>query len=155
MKYILLFFSHGSVLGIGFILGIYLLPILTAPKSVDIQEIEKLASKVIYQTEFKKGQRGNDFLHWGQGIIKITSSEIIFKGKIAPGPDYKIYLTKEYVEHENEFLPIKNEALFISDLKTFQNFIIPINHKINFNDYSTILIWCEAFKEFITSAKYR
>ena len=155
MKYIILFFSHSSVLAIGFVLGIYLLPILTAPKSADIKEIEKLSSDVIYKTEFKKGQRGNDFLHWGEGKVMITSSEIVFEGKIAPGPDYKIYLTKKYVEHEDEFLPIKNEAVFVSDLKNFENFIIPINSNINFSEYNTILIWCEAFKEFITSAKYQ
>ena len=57
MKYIVLFFSHSIILAIGFVLGIYLLPILTAPKS-DIKEIEKLSSDVIYKTEFKKGQRG-------------------------------------------------------------------------------------------------
>jgi len=155
MKFILLFFSHGAFLAIGFALGIYLLPILTAPKSADIEQIEKLSSKLIYQTEFKKGQRGNDFLHWGEGKVMITNTEIIFKGKIAPGPDYKIYLTKKYVEHEDEFLPIKSEALFVSDLKNFENFIIPINSNVNFNNYNTILIWCEAFKEFITSAKYQ
>ena len=155
MKFILLFFSHGAFLAIGFALGIYLLPILTAPKSADIEQIEKLRSKLIYQTEFKKGQSGNDFLHWGEGKVMITNTEIVFKGKIAPGPDYKIYLTKKYVEHEDEFLPIKSEALFVSDLKNFENFIIPINSNVNFNNYNTILIWCEAFKEFITSAKYQ
>ena len=40
-------------------------------------------------------------------------------------------------------------------LKNFENFIIPINSNINFSEYNTILIWCEAFKEFITSAKYQ
>ena len=69
MKYIVLFFSHSIILAIGFVLGIYLLPILTAPKSADIKEIEKLSSDVIYKTEFKKGQRGNDFLHWGEGRV--------------------------------------------------------------------------------------
>jgi hypothetical protein len=155
MKYLIFFFSHSAILAIGFALGIYLLPIITAPKPAAISEIEKLSSNVIYQTEFKKGQRGNDFLHWGEGKVMITNSEIIFKGKIAPGPDYKIYLTKKYVEHEDEFLPIKSKAVFISDLKNFENFIIPINSNINFSEYNTIIIWCEAFKEFITSAKYQ
>ena len=81
--------------------------------------------------------------------MMITNSEIVFEGKIAPGPDYKIYLTKKYIEHEDEFLPIKNEAVFVSDLKNFENFIIPINSNINFSEYNTIVIWCEAFKEFI------
>jgi len=36
---------------------------------------------------------------------------IVHEGKLAPGPDYKLYLTKEFVEHEDEFLPIKDASL--------------------------------------------
>ena len=154
MKFIFLLFSHGAVLGIGFALGVYFLPILTAPKSANLSQIEQVVSNPVYKAEFKKGQRGNDFFHWGEGQLVITNNEIVLKGKVAPGPDYKIYLTKKFVEHEDEFLPIKQNALYVADLKVFENFIVPLNKKINFEDYNTILIWCEAFKEFITSAKY-
>jgi hypothetical protein len=44
--------------------------------------------------------------------------------------------------------------LYVADLKVFDNFIVPLDKKVNFEDYNTILIWCEAFKEFIASAKY-
>lgn len=155
MKFIFLLFSHGAVLGIGFALGIYFLPILTAPKSANLSQIEQVVSNPVYKAEFKKGQRGNDFFHWGEGQLVITNNEIALKGKVAPGPDYKIYLTKKFVEHEDEFLPIKQNALYVADLKVFENFIVPLDKKINFEDYNTIIIWCEAFKEFITSAKYK
>ena len=154
MRILLLIFSHGAVLGIGFALGVYFLPILTAPKSANLSQIEQVVSNPVYKAEFKKGQRGNDFFHWGEGQLVITNNEIALKGKVAPGPDYKIYLTKKFVEHEDEFLPIKQNALYVADLKVFENFIVPLDKKINFEDYNTILIWCEAFKEFITSAKY-
>ncbi|WP_440694552.1 DM13 domain-containing protein [Candidatus Pelagibacter sp. HIMB109] len=155
MKFIFLLFSHGAVLGIGFALGVYFLPILTAPKSANLSQIEQVVSNPVYKAEFKKGQRGNDFFHWGEGQLVITNNEIALKGKVAPGPDYKIYLTKKFVEHEDEFLPIKQNALYVADLKVFENFIVPLDKKINFEDYNTIIIWCEAFKEFITSAKYK
>ena len=154
MRILLLIFSHGAVLGIGFALGVYFLPILTAPKSANLSQIEQVVANPVYKAEFKKGQRGNDFFHWGEGQLVITNNEIVLKGKVAPGPDYKIYLTKKFVEHEDEFLPIKQNALYVADLKVFENFIVPLDKKINFEDYNTILIWCEAFKEFITSAKY-
>ena len=154
MRILFLIFSHGEVLGIGFALGVYFLPILTAPKSADLSQIEQVVANPVYKAEFKKGQRGNDFFHWGEGQLVITNNEIALKGKVAPGPDYKIYLTKKFVEHEDEFLPIKQNALYVADLKVFENFIVPLDKKINFEDYNTILIWCEAFKEFITSAKY-
>lgn len=155
MKFIFLLFSHGAVLGIGFALGVYFLPILTAPKSANFSQIEQVVANPVYKAEFKKGQRGNDFFHWGEGQLVITNNEIALKGKVAPGPDYKIYLTKKFVEHEDEFLPIKQNALYVADLKVFENFIVPLDKKINFEDYNTIIIWCEAFKEFITSAKYK
>lgn len=155
MRTLFLIFSHGAVLGIGFALGVYFLPILTAPKSANLSQIEQVVANPVYKAEFKKGQRGNDFFHWGEGQLVITNNEIALKGKVAPGPDYKIYLTKKFVEHEDEFLPIKQNALYVADLKVFENFIVPLDKKINFEDYNTILIWCEAFKEFITSAKYK
>ena len=155
MRVLFLIFSHGAVLGIGFALGVYFLPILTAPKSANLSQIEQVVANPVYKAEFKKGQRGNDFFHWGEGQLVITNNEIALKGKVAPGPDYKIYLTKKFVEHEDEFLPIKQNALYVADLKVFENFIVPLDKKINFEDYNTILIWCEAFKEFITSAKYK
>ena len=155
MRILFLIFSHGAVLGIGFALGVYFLPILTAPKSANLSQIEQVVANPVYKAEFKKGQRGNDFFHWGEGQLVITNNEIALKGKVAPGPDYKIYLTKKFVEHEDEFLPIKQNALYVADLKVFENFIVPLDKKINFEDYNTILIWCEAFKEFITSAKYK
>ena len=155
MKFIFLLFSHGAVLGIGFALGVYFLPILTAPKSANLSQIEQVVANPVYKAEFKKGQRGNDFFHWGEGQLVITNNEIALKGKVAPGPDYKIYLTKKFVEHEDEFLPIKQNALYVADLKVFENFIVPLDKKINFEDYNTIIIWCESFKEFITSAKYK
>jgi len=155
MRILFLIFSHGAVLAIGFALGVYFLPILTAPKSADLSQIEQVVSNPVYKAEFKKGQRGNDFFHWGEGQLVITNNEIALKGKVAPGPDYKIYLTKKFVEHEDEFLPIKQNALYVADLKVFENFIVPLDKKINFEDYNTIIIWCEAFKEFITSAKYK
>mgnify|MGYP000955143635 FL=1 len=155
MRILFLIFSHGAVLGIGFALGVYFLPILTAPKSANLSQIEQVVANPVYKAEFKKGQRGNDFFHWGEGQLVITNNEIALKGKVAPGPDYKIYLTKKFVEHEDEFLPIKQNALYVADLKVFENFIVPLDKKVNFEDYNTIIIWCEAFKEFITSAKYK
>lgn len=154
MRYLFLIGSHGAFLAVGFALGIYLLPILTAPKPADQAQIETVATNLVYKTEFKKGQRGNDLFHWGEGELIIAEDQIALKGKLAPGPDYKMYLVKKFVEHEDEFLPIKKNALYVADVKTFENFIIPLSKKINFDEYNTVVIWCEAFKEFITSAKY-
>ena len=55
----------------------------------------------------------------------------------------------------DEFLPIKSEAKYVAEVKTFKNFVINIPSDININDYNTVVIWCESFEEFITAAKYQ
>ena len=154
-KKILFFFSHLFVLTVGFGLGVYFLPILTAPKSLEISKIDNLQKEALYKTEFVKDLRGSDLLHWGEAEVTISNNIITVKGSIAPGPDYKLYLTNQFVEHEDEFLPIKSEAKYVAEVKTFKNFVINIPSDINIYDYNTIVIWCESFKEFITAAKYQ
>ena len=155
MKKIIIISTYLITLMFGFGLGVYFLPIIIAEKSQSIQEIENIKKQATYETEFKRGQRGNDFFHWGEGKVYISNQYISLKGQIAPGPDYKIYLLKNFVEHEDEFIPVKSDAKFVSDLKLFKNFVIKVPVDVKVSDYNTILIWCEKFKEFITSAKYK
>ena len=96
MKKIIIISTYLITLMFGFGLGVYFLPIIIAEKSQSIQEIENIKKQATYETEFKRGQRGNDFFHWGEGKVYISNQYISFKGQISPGPDYKIYfLTKE------------------------------------------------------------
>lgn len=148
-------FSHAIAIAVGFALGIYLLPILTAPPSPDEAMLQESAQSAIYTADFTRDLRGSDFLHWGEGTISITDAQIIHEGELAPGPDYQLYLVAEFVEHEDEFLPIKQDAVAIGAIKTFEGFLLDIPEGVDINDYTTVLIWCEAFSEFITSAKFR
>ena len=154
-KIILLISSYIIVFVLGFGLGIYLLPILTSPKSVNIDKIIKLEKNALYKTLFVKDLKGSDLFHWGEAKVTVSKNEIIVNGSIAPGPDYKLYLTKEFVEQEEEFLFIKDKSKYIAEVKTFKNFVITIPENIDINDYNTIVIWCESFSEFITAAKYK
>ena len=95
------------------------------------------------------------FFTGGEAKVTVSKNEIIVNGSIAPGPDYKLYLTKEFVEQEEEFLFIKDKSKYIAEVKTFKNFVITIPENIDINDYNTIVIWCESFSEFITAAKYK
>ena len=156
MKYkILIFSSHVFVLILGFGLGIYFLPILTAPKPIEISKIKKYEEKAIYQTEFIKDLKGSDLLHWGEAKVTVSYTKITVNGSIAPGPDYKLYLTDQFVEHEDEFLAIKDQAKYLAEVKTFKNFVIDVPKDIQINNFNTVVIWCESFSEFITAAKYQ
>ena len=154
-KIILLISSYIIVFVLGFGLGIYLLPILTSPKSVNIDKIIKLEKNALYKTIFVRDLKGSDLFHWGEADVSVSKNEIIVNGSIAPGPDYKLYLTKEFVEQEEEFLSIKDKSRYVAEVKTFKNFVITVPEDIDINDYNTIVIWCESFSEFITAAKYK
>ena len=65
-----------------------------------------------------------------------------------------MYLTQQFVENEKEFLAIKDSAAYIADVNIFENFIVHVPSEININEYNAVVIWCEAFSEFITAAQY-
>lgn len=154
-RLIFLFFSHGAALGAGFGLGVYFLPILTAPDSPDAAMLEQQAQSAQFTATFTRDLGGSDFLHWGEGTVSITDNQIIHEGRLAPGPDYKLYLVPEFVEDEAEFLAVKADALQIGDIKTFEGFLVDIPQDVDVTEYTTVLVWCEAFSEFITAAEFR
>lgn len=147
--------THAIALAAGFALGIYFLPILTAPASPDQAMLEEQSKDAMFTAALTRELRGSDFLHWGEGKISITPTNIVHEGDLAPGPDYKLYLVKDFVEHEDEFLPIKSQAQLIGDIKSFNGFVVPVPAGVDPSEYTTVLVWCEAFGEFITAAKYR
>jgi len=147
--------THAAALVVGIALGIYLLPILTAPDAPDAAKLEEMAQGALFTSEFTRELRGSDFLHWGEGRVSITPTQIVHEGRLAPGPDYKPYLVNEFVEHEDEFVPVKANARLIGDVNTFEGFLLDVPEGVDVSEYTTVLIWCEAFAEFITAAKYR
>ena len=102
-KILILLFTHGFVLIVGFGLGVYFLPILTAPKSVEISKINEYENMSLYQTEFVRDLRGSDPLHWGEAKVTISDKKITVNGSIAPGPDYKLYLINEFTPFQLVF----------------------------------------------------
>ena len=75
-KITFLFISHFFFLIIGFALGVYFLPILTAPESVEISKINEYENKSQYQTEFVRDLRGSDPFHWGEAKVTISNTKI-------------------------------------------------------------------------------
>ncbi len=84
----------------------------------------------------------------------LSSTKIAFKGALAP--DYKLYFGPSYIEIEEEFLwSLKARSVRVDVVKTVDGFIIDVTQGINIEDYNTIVVWCEQYKEYISSAKYR
>ena len=154
-RVVLLTISHGLAMAGGLALGIYLLPILIAPDAPSDTEVAMISDKAIFTAQFKRDLPGSDFLHWGEGQLSISTRRISFAGKLAPGPDYRMYLTSQLALNEQEFLAIKDRAVYIGDIKTFDNFILNLPGNIDPADFNAVLVWCETFGEFITAANYQ
>ena len=154
-RFILLVITHGGALAVGFALGIYMLPILTAPKSPDAGVLSEQAQGASFTADFTRDLRGSDFLHWGEGKVSLTPTRIVHEGRLAPGPDYKLYLSPEFVETKEEFLRLRPRMVRVGDIRTFTNFAVPVPAQIDPDAYGTVIVWCESFNQFITAARYR
>ncbi len=152
---LLLVASHAIVALVGFAAGIYALPILIAPAAPTIAELKAATAQVQFTGQFKRALKDSDALHWGEGTVSIAPSAITLAGKLSPGPDYQLYLSPEFVETEADFKKLKARMVRVGDVKTFENFLVPVPPGIAPANYSTVIVWCETFSEFITAAKYR
>ena len=154
-RVIVFLISHGLAMAGGVALGIYLLPILIAPDAPSDSEIANVSDKAIFTARFAKDLPGSDFLHWGEGELSISERQVSFTGELAPGPDYRLYLTPQLVLDEQEFLAIKDQSAYVGDIKTFDNFILNVPQTINPAGFTAVVVWCETFGEFITAASYQ
>ncbi len=154
-KLLLLVVTHGVFLGFGFLLGVYMLPILTAPQAPAMDQIEAVEKSARFRAAFRRDLQGSDAFHWGEGELSITDDHIALHGEVAPGPDYKLYLAPRFVEDEAAFLAIKDQSLRVGEVRTFRNFLVTLPVGVDVSDFNTVVIWCEAFGEFISAAQYR
>jgi hypothetical protein len=154
MKKWLLLVTHVGALLLGFSLGIYVLPILTAPDAPTNAQVEDAIVQGEFRGEFRRDLAGSDFLHWGEGTVSVGPDQVVLMGRLAPGPDYRLYLAPELVEDEAGFERIKDESVEVGPVKTFNNFMVPIPASIDPGRYAAVVVWCETFGEFITAARY-
>ena len=83
----------------------------------------------------------------------MNANKIWLHGTISPGPDCRLYLVPEFVDNDAAFLAIKAESRQIGAVKAFENFALDLPPAIDLDKYDVVVIWCEAFKQFITSAR--
>ena len=154
-KLLLLVVSHGAALALGFALGIYALPILTAPAAPTSSDIATAATQAAYSGQFRRDLKDSDPLHWGEGTVSLSRQHVVLAGKLAPGPDYKLYLSPEFVETEAEFMRLKSRMARVGDVRTFENFVVAVPDSVDIARYNTVIVWCESFSQFITAARYK
>jgi len=94
-------------------------------------------------------------LHWGEGDVTVSATAVALRGRVAPGPDYRLYLSPQFVETEVEFERLKPQMVRVGEIRTFENFIVQLPPGVDPAQYRAVIVWCEAFRQFITAAKYR
>ena len=147
--------THLLAAAVGFALGIYALPILIAPDPPLAEDVRSVSDQARYRGEFRRNLADSDWLHWGEGALFVGSSRIAFDGRLAPGPDYRLYLSPEFVETEEDFEAVKARMAPIGSVRTFDGFVLSVPDSVDPSDFNTAIVWCEAFGEFITATMYR
>ena len=154
-KILLLVATHIAVAALGFAGGLYALPILIAPAPPTMEDIKAATSQTRFTGQFRRDLKDSDSLHWGEGVVSIAPHAISLVGRLAPGPDYKLYLSPEFVETEADFNRLKASMVRVGDVKTFENFVVAVPASVDPEKYAAVIVWCETFGQFITAAKYR
>lgn len=155
MKKLILIASHLGMLVFGFALGVYALPILIAPPPPSAEELAGVKGQALFTTEFVRDLPGSDGLHWGEGRVDIAPRSLSFEGKLAPGPDYRLYFSPQMVVDETSFLAAKASMRMAGSIRRFEDFTLELPLDLDPADYRAVVVWCETFGEFITAGAYR
>lgn len=147
--------THLAAIAAGFAGGIYALPILIAPEAPSDAEVRAAGSGALFTGRFVRELADSDALHWGEGEVFISATQVVLRGRVAPGPDYRLYLSPAFVETEVEFERLKPQMVRVGDIRTFENFIVTLPPGVDPGAYRAVIVWCETFRQFITAAKYR
>ena len=153
-KNLILFGAFNIIFGllIGFALGIYTLPILTAEKGLNEAEIAGLKVSVKRSGSFVRDLEGSDIFHWGEGVIMVSDEMVWLDGEVSPGPAYRLYFAPAFVETKQDFLAIKDQSVEIGSVGALRNFSLPLPDGVVLDEYPAVVIWCETFSAFITAA---
>lgn len=155
MKWLVRIGTHLVACGIGFALGIYLLPILIAPEGPAAEDVQFAARSSQYRASVRRDLKDSDALHWGEGELFVSAESIAFEGQLAPGPDYRLYLSPKFVETEADFLALKSQMVEVGPVRTFENFMLVVPASIDPTEFTAAIVWCESFGQFITAAEYQ
>jgi hypothetical protein len=152
---VLLLVSHISFLVAGVVIGIYSLPILMATSDPTSGTLVLGIKQTRYVATISENLTDSDFLHWGKGTFSLGDEYIVFQGNLAPGPAYQLYLAPKFIDTEKAFLEQKHLMQEVGDVTSFNDYVLPVNPEINIDQFNTVIIWCESFNQFITSAQYK
>jgi hypothetical protein len=107
------------------------------PSEADVREVTAAA---LYSGQFRRNLKGSDVLHWGEGTVSISRNAVVLQGRVAPGPDYKLYLSPEFVETKADFMRLKPRMVRVGDVVTFENFMVSLLASVDPSAYNTAIV---------------
>ena len=155
LKALLIIIVASAIFAAGFMAGVYSLPILTEQPAPEAGILKQHQGRAQFSAEFKPNLKGSDRLHYGDGMVYLTNDAISMQGTLSPGPDYQLYLSRNFVDNEADFLAQKGTMQRVAGVRSFNGFKLAVPQGIDVSDYNTVVIWCESFAEFITAAQYQ
>ena len=145
----------GLAIGIGGTIIIY--PFIFPPPEVN-ERVADINSKTLAASGEFIHPNPDDPVHWGKGGVSIYQqenlNEVYFESdfEVGPGPAYHVYLSSGTdIKSNDDFNNAGN--LDIGTLKSFKGSQIyrpPADTKME--EYKSIVVWCVAFGQLITSA---
>lgn len=154
IRWLVLLLTHAVVAVAGFAAGIYVLPILVAPPAPDAVQVTAAVGPSVGTGRFDRDLPGSDWLHWGEGRLLVGRQAVGMIGHIAPGPDYRLYLSPVPVADRDGFQAHRGQMVQVGRVHTFDNFIVPLPAAVDPRRYRAAVVWCESFGAFISAAPY-
>ncbi|WP_222876752.1 DM13 domain-containing protein [Terrihabitans soli] len=153
-------FILGVVVGIviGLAAGLIVFPFVFAPPPAVEQRTEadktRLASGLFIHAD------PSDAVHWGKGGVALFDGAVFLESdfEVGPGPAYHVYLSESSAEElrradDKNALAQSGLRVDLGRLRAFQGsqrYALPPGEDAS--KYSSVTVWCQAFKVLITVA---
>lgn len=146
----------GAAIGVAGTILFY--PFIFPPPVVNEQIVDAQLKDIIASGHFIH-PNPSDPVHWGKGSLFIYEGGNkleVFLGsdfKVGPGPAYHVYLsTGKNIQSNADFNAANNTN--IGQLKSFSGSqIYNVPSTLDLSATNSVVVWCEAFNQLITSAK--
>jgi Electron transfer DM13 len=145
-------------IAIGLAAGLVVFPFIFAPPPATEQRTEadraELASGRFIHAD------PSDPVHWGKGGVALFDGAVFLESdfEVGPGPAYHVYLSQSSAEEiskagDKNALAASGLRVDLGRLRAFQGsqrFSLPAGEDAS--KYSSVTVWCQAFKVLITVA---
>src|SRR5262247_1070453 len=148
-------FLFGGLAGtaFGIALGFFIFPYVFPPPPATETLTEADRSRLVATGTFIHANP-SDPVHYGKGKVSVYERTVFLESdfEVGPGPAFHVYLVpKASIRSAADLSGVKHVDLGgLRAFKGSQRYAIPVG--VDLKDYSSVIIWCEAFSVLISPA---